>query len=130
MGLIKTLVTATSLALLSACASDADIESANVDSSNHETLVAASVKVEGVYFSAISTGCSSTKSFMLDVVSIDADSADLAVIRIEPDRCKRVPFVDSFTLPLPAAVKGLSIQVVNPIDPALKGGKGKPSRTK
>jgi len=52
----------------------------------------------GIRFTVISTGCTTSASIETSVESIDADTAAVTVLRVKPDRCRRMPMNLPFEL--------------------------------
>jgi len=77
-------------------------------------------------FVTLSNGCSENSDFTLKVDDVSENKAQVSVIRLHQDNCKRMPFLNTFHLQLSQQLSGKKILVLNP---KLKfSGKGSKSK--
>lgn len=69
---------------------------------------------ERLAFNAISNGCSKSANFVMKVEEIKENQALIQIVRLEPDNCKRMPFLNKFSMPLEKELLGKKIRLLNP----------------
>ena len=104
-----------SLVFIISCSSD--ISSKQWDADKYaEAMPLKSAKVVGnnLSFIALSNGCSKNTHFKVNIENIEEEQALIKVVRLHPDNCKRMPFLNTFSLKLNQELLGKTVKVVNP----------------
>ncbi|CAM3784810.1 hypothetical protein VA7868_01981 [Vibrio aerogenes CECT 7868] len=65
-------------------------------------------------FKAQSTGCTQSNYFVIRTDKVDNKTAMISVLQTTQDRCKRMPFFDTFSLPLDNELQKKEIKLANP----------------
>ena len=104
-----------SLVFIMGCSVDPISEKSALDKSI-EPVPLASYKVTDkvLSFVALSNGCSENSDFTLKVDDVSENQAQVNVIRLHSDNCKRMPFLNTFHLQLDKELSGKKIRVLNP----------------
>ncbi len=75
-----------------------------------EPVVLESLNAKGITFLAESTGCTQQDDFQVQLQGFD-----LSLIRVKPDRCRRMPFWMRFELPLSSSPLVKKVYLLNPL---------------
>lgn len=80
------------------------------DGGELEPIVLESLSRDTMVFQAKSNGCAQSEDFRIAM-----QGHDLSILRVNPDRCRRMPFWKSFTLTMPRDFMGEQIVLMNPL---------------
>ena len=80
------------------------------DGLSKEPIVLEDLQRNLIVFKAKSHGCSTDKDFR-----VVYEGRDISIDRIKPDRCRRMPFWQVFSLPLSLDVRETEVYLLNPL---------------
>lgn len=78
-----------------------------------ETLYGINLGKDAISITVLSTGCTREKHFNLHFTNTKTESVSMVVVRSEPDRCKRMPFLKKITLSLPKKLQDKPLFLLN-----------------
>ncbi len=80
------------------------------DEAELELIMLESLSRSAIVFQAKSNGCTQSEDFRIALQGLD-----LSVLRVKPDRCRRLPFWKAFTLAMPRDFKEERVLLMNPL---------------
>ncbi|SHO55786.1 hypothetical protein [Vibrio quintilis] len=102
------------------------ISSCSADSVQGEVIPLESYHINQnvLTFKAQSNGCAQSNYFAIRTDEINGDHAVISVLQTTQDLCKRMPFFDTFSLPLDDQLLKKEVELANPkASPFVKKGK-------
>ena len=104
--IFETGVRIVALSFLSACV----LAGGNANVKDLEPIVLESLSLGRVVFSARSNGCTNAEDFQLIV-----QMQDVSIVRIKKDRCRRMPFWQTYTREFRVDEKTKNMYLMNPL---------------
>lgn len=85
-----------------------------IDEVSVVSLASYSINADSIEFDALSNGCSHNQDFAIEVAHETKQSAQISIIRLKVDGCRKMPAYQGFKLPLYNSLIGKEIHINNP----------------